>query len=100
MSKHRISRRSLLRGAGAAALAGPAFATRVVAQAPAAEAVTPALVEAATKEGKVAFYTAMDLPVAERSQARSEVMREMTTWLETYGSQLKIPLWQIMYNRR
>lgn len=66
MSKDRISRRSLLRGAGAAAFAGPALATRVVAQAPAAEALTPALVQAATKEGKVAFYTAMDLPIAER----------------------------------
>ena len=42
-----------------------AFATRVAA-APPAEAVTPALIEAAKKEGKLAFYTAMDLPVAER----------------------------------
>ena len=42
-----------------------AFATRVAA-APPAEAVTPALIEAAKKEGKLAFYTAMDLPVAEK----------------------------------
>ena len=37
-----------------------------VAAAPPAEAITPALIEAAKKEGKVAFYTAMDLPVAEQ----------------------------------
>src|SRR5262245_60091877 len=65
MPKLRVSRRSLLKGAAASALA-PAFATRVLAQAPAAEAVTPALVDAAKKEGRVAFYTAMDIPVAER----------------------------------
>jgi iron(III) transport system substrate-binding protein len=38
---------------------------RVLSAAPAAEAVTPALVEAARKEGKVSYYTAMDLSVAE-----------------------------------
>jgi iron(III) transport system substrate-binding protein len=38
---------------------------RVVSAAPPAEAVTPALIEAATKEGKVSYYTAMDLSVAE-----------------------------------
>src|SRR5262249_24508568 len=32
----------------------------------AAEPITPALVDAATKGGKLAFYTAMDLPVAEK----------------------------------
>jgi iron(III) transport system substrate-binding protein len=62
-----LSRRTLLKGAAASALALPAAsATRVLAQAPAAEAVTPALVGAARKEGQLAFYTAMDIPVAER----------------------------------
>src|SRR5207237_9653479 len=42
------------------------FAAPLRAQAPAAEAITPALIAAAKKEGKLAFYTAMDLPVAER----------------------------------
>ena len=66
MTNSPICRRSLLKGS-AAALAAPAvFATRVLAQAPAGEPVTPALVEAAKKEGKLAFYTAMDIPVAER----------------------------------
>src|ERR1043165_2730092 len=62
MSK--LSRRDILKGT--AALGGSAFATRVVAQAPAAEAVTPALIEAAKKEGKVVWYTSVDLPLAER----------------------------------
>ena len=34
--------------------------------APAAEAVTPALIEAAKKEGKVVWYTSVDLPLAEK----------------------------------
>src|SRR5947199_981716 len=59
-----LSRRSLLKSTALATSA--AYATRVVSAAPAAEAVTPALIEAATKEGKLAFYTAMDLPVAEK----------------------------------
>jgi ABC-type Fe3+ transport system substrate-binding protein len=59
-----LSRRTFLRSSSALA-ATAAFATRVAA-APPAEAVTPALIDAATKEGKLAFYTAMDLPVAEK----------------------------------
>src|SRR5580765_2846143 len=39
---------------------------RVVSAAPAAEPVTPALVEAAKKEGKVTYYTAMERSGAER----------------------------------
>ena len=44
----------------------PRFATRVRAAAPAAEPITPALIEAAKKEGKVVWYTSVDLPVAEK----------------------------------
>ena len=60
----KLSRRSFLRSSALAA--GAAFSTRIVSAAPAAEPVTPALIDAATKEGKLAFYTAMDLPVAEK----------------------------------
>src|SRR6201999_2652530 len=59
-----LTRRRLLQGT--AALGGAALATRVVSAAPAAEAVTPALIDAATKEGKVIYYTSIDLPVAEK----------------------------------
>ena len=58
------SRRDVLKASSALAAAA-AFATRVAA-APPPEAITPTLIAAAQKEGKLAFYTAMDLPVAER----------------------------------
>src|SRR5688572_279243 len=60
-----ISRRRVLAGAGAV-LAGAAFSTRVMAAAPPPETVTPALINAAKKEGKVIYYTSTDLPVAEK----------------------------------
>ena len=60
----RLSRRDIVKGA--TALGATAFATRVLAAAPAAEPVTPALIEAAKKEGKVVYYTSIDLPVAEK----------------------------------
>ena len=63
--KNSISRRHVLQGAGAV-LASAAFSTRVMAAAPPPEAVTPALIEAAKKEGKVIYYTSTDLPVAEK----------------------------------
>ena len=42
------------------------YATPIRAQAPAADAITPALIEAAKKEGKVVCYTSIDLAGAER----------------------------------
>jgi iron(III) transport system substrate-binding protein len=63
MKKLALNRRDVLKGAGVLGLS--AFAYRVSA-APAAEAITPALIETAKKEGKVVFYTAMDLQFAER----------------------------------
>jgi iron(III) transport system substrate-binding protein len=60
-----ISRRGMLKGSGAL-LAGAAFSTRVMAAAPPAEPITPALIEAAKKEGHVSYYTSTDLPVAEK----------------------------------
>src|SRR6266511_2679140 len=60
-----ISRRNVLAGVGAV-FAGAAFSTRVLAEAPPAEPVTPALIDAAKKEGKVIYYTSTDLPVAEK----------------------------------
>src|SRR5437870_12504385 len=60
-----ISRRHVLQGTGAM-LAGAAFSTRVLAAAPSPETLTPALIDAAKKEGKVIYYTSTDLPVAEK----------------------------------
>src|SRR3954468_2922952 len=60
----KLTRRAFLKSSSALA-ASAAFATRVAA-APAAEAITPALIEAAKKEGKVVWYTSIDLAVAEK----------------------------------
>ena len=65
MTKSTLSRRKLLESSAAAAGAA-LFAAPLRAQAPAAGAVTPELIAAARKEGKVAFYSAMDLPVSEK----------------------------------
>ena len=64
MPKPRISRRAAIAGAGAAATVP--LSTRVLSQAPPAVAITPQLIEAAKKEGKVNFYTAMEISVAEQ----------------------------------
>jgi iron(III) transport system substrate-binding protein len=64
MKKQTLSRREVL--GGSAALAATVYAAPARAAAPPAEAITPALVEAARKEGKVVWYTSVDLPVAER----------------------------------
>ncbi len=69
MKSLKWSRRDLLRASSAIA-AGAAFmpqmATRVMAAAPPASAITPTLIEAAKKEGKVVWYTSVDLPLAEK----------------------------------
>jgi iron(III) transport system substrate-binding protein len=64
MSKLPFTRRDVLKGS--AAVAAGTFAAPARAALPEASAITPALIEAAKKEGKLAFYTAMDLPVAEK----------------------------------
>jgi len=61
----KIDRRDVLKG-GSTLAALTVFAHSVRAAPPAAEPITPALIEAAKKEGKCAFYTAMDLAFAER----------------------------------
>jgi iron(III) transport system substrate-binding protein len=63
--KQTFSRRDILKGSTALA-AATVFAEPVRAAAPPAEAITPALIEAAKKEGKCSFYTAMDLQFAEK----------------------------------
>ena len=65
MTKRNLSRRDLLKGSTALAL-GTAFATGVRAAAPPPESITPQLIEAAKKEGKVVWYTSIDLAVAEK----------------------------------
>src|ERR1700687_3462918 len=64
MRKPAISRREVLLRSGA--LAASSLLASVASSAPPASAVTPQLIEAAKKEGKIVYYTSIDLPVAER----------------------------------
>ena len=64
MKRPTFSRRDVVKGASACA-ASSVFAS-VASAAPPASPVTPQLIEAAKKEGKIVYYTSIDLPVAER----------------------------------
>ncbi len=61
-----ISRRAVLRGSTAFAVGALASPAKVLAAAPPPTAITPQLIAAARKEGKVIYYTSIDLPIAER----------------------------------
>ena len=65
MKSSNFSRRDLLIGSSAFA-AGAAFSTQVLSAAPPASSVTPQLIEAAKKEGKVVWYTSVDLKLSEQ----------------------------------
>src|SRR5262249_48993885 len=73
MRDSKLFRRDMLRAstglAAGAGLAGPAaggvFAEPLAAAAPEPTPLRPAMIQAARKEGTVAFYTAMAIPVAE-----------------------------------
>lgn len=64
MLDRNLSRRDVLR-ASAVLAAGAIFAEPLEAAQPQPSGLDPSLVEAARKEGLVAFYTAMEIPVAE-----------------------------------
>ena len=64
MRSKKLSRRDVLIGSTVLALG--AAETRVMAAAPPAAAITPELVAAAQKEGQLAWYTSVDLAVAEK----------------------------------
>jgi iron(III) transport system substrate-binding protein len=59
-----LTRRDALKASALAA--GAVFAAPLRAAAPEPSVVTPALIEAARREGKVSYYTALELSVAER----------------------------------
>jgi iron(III) transport system substrate-binding protein len=65
MTDRHLSRRGVLKGATALA-AATVFAEPLRAAPPPAAAITPELIAAAKKEGKCAFYTAMDLQFAQK----------------------------------
>ena len=65
MGKRNWSRREML-GASAGSLAATLFAEPLKAATPPPTAVTPDLIEAARKEGKISYYAAIEINVAER----------------------------------
>ena len=65
MRKSTFTRRHVLK-TGTALAATALFAEPVRAAAPPAETITPELIAAARKEGKVVHYTSVDLPLAEK----------------------------------
>src|SRR5258708_10444009 len=72
MKTRKFSRRDLLQGslrASTALALGTVFASPARAEAPPPESITPQLIEAAKKEGKVVWYTSIDLSVSERIAA-------------------------------
>ena len=64
MARRKLSRREAIKGSAALGLA--LFAAPVRAASPEPVAITPQLIEAAKREGKVVLYSAMDLPVGEK----------------------------------
>ena len=82
-----LSRRDVLKAANALAVGG-VFAAAARAAAPPAEAITPALVEAARREGKVVLYSSMDLPVGEKlGKAFEAAYPGITIQIERSGSE-------------
>ena len=61
-----FSRRDVLKGSTRARPSAPCSPSRCAPRRRRPKPITPALIEAAKKEGKLAFYTAMDLPFAEK----------------------------------
>jgi len=81
----RFNRRDVLKGSSAMALT--VYATPIRAQAPAADTITPALIEAAKKEGRVVYYTAIDLVVAERIAKAFEAKFGVPVRVERTGAE-------------
>ncbi|MFB9267316.1 extracellular solute-binding protein [Bradyrhizobium erythrophlei] len=85
--QRRISRRGVLKGSVAVAL-GTVFASPARAAAPEPTAITPALVDAAKKDGKIVFYSSMDLPVGEKlGKAFEAAYPGITVQIERSGSE-------------
>src|SRR4051812_49256303 len=62
--RYKLSRRDLIKGSAGLILSG--WSTRVLAAAPSPVTITPDLIDAARKEGRVILYSSMDLPVGEK----------------------------------
>src|SRR3989440_11422347 len=87
MKGRKLSRRDILQG-GAMFATGAIFACPVRARTPEPVAITPVLVEAAKKEGKLILYSSMDLPVGEKLGKAFEAANPgITIQIERSGSE-------------
>jgi iron(III) transport system substrate-binding protein len=86
MNSSRLSRRRLLIGSSAL-VAGAAFSTRVLSAAPPPSAITPQLIAAAKKEGKVVWYTSIDLKVAQEIAKTFEKKYGVNIHVERTGAE-------------
>jgi iron(III) transport system substrate-binding protein len=86
MNSSRLSRRGLLIGSSAL-VAGAAFSTRVLSAAPPPSAITPQLIAAAKKEGKVVWYTSIDLKVAQEIAKTFEKKYGVNVHVERTGAE-------------
>ncbi len=78
---------TILQGSAALA-AAPPLPRPARAQAPPPQAITPELIEAARKEGKVVLYSSMDLPVGEKlGKAFEENYPGIAVQIERSGSE-------------
>jgi iron(III) transport system substrate-binding protein len=81
-----LSRRDMMKTSAALGLS--ALSTRVLAAGPEPVAITPELVDAAKKEGKVILYSSMDLPVGEKlGKAFEAKYPDMEVQIERSGSE-------------
>jgi iron(III) transport system substrate-binding protein len=86
MRKKALTRRDLIKGS--AALGLTVFAAPLRAAPPEPTAITPALIEAATKEATVVLYSSMDLPVGEKlGKAFEAKYPGMAVQIERSGSE-------------
>ena len=79
-----LSRRGLIK---IAAALPAAYATRVLAAAPPAETITPALIDAAKREGVVVWYTSADLRLAQTLGKAFEAKFGVTARVERAGAE-------------
>src|SRR6201984_897560 len=86
MRRAKPSRRDVIKGS--ADLGLTVFAAPLKAAAPEVQAITPQLIEAAIKEGKVVLYSPMDLPVGEKlGKAFEAQYPEIQVQIERTGSE-------------
>ena len=86
MNRRLLSRRKLLKAVAALPLA--AYAAPLRAEPPPAQAITPALIAAATKEGQLTWYTSADLQLAEKvGKAFEQKFRGVRVRVERAGGE-------------